>query len=337
MNPLARFGYLSVAILDANLPSAQTVRRILTTLNITRTHQMRDKNELLSSLGRISIDVLMADMSAPPDGGLQLLRDLRAPESPNRTLPVIMTSWDTSEGVFQTARDAGANEFLLRPYSLNALARRFLSIIDQPRRFFLTRNYCGPDRRRTGLLPSGVAERRVRAEPVLILPEGLNEIYLDERPRFLLPDFSLKSKLEASAAELKGIESIMPANSAANHADDYAQWLLSDVEAIRQAARNLAVSPENARPYIERILNASHSVRMRGQAAGYGFAVRVADGLARFCRNRFRPGHAPHLVVIGKHADTLHAIFMQRLTGDINPLAEELLDELNTLVQKYSS
>jgi DNA-binding NtrC family response regulator len=46
------------------------------------------------------------------------------------------------------ARDTGATEFLVKPFSANDLAKRIAHVINKPRDFIDSNEYFGPDRRR---------------------------------------------------------------------------------------------------------------------------------------------------------------------------------------------
>lgn len=331
---LSRLNGLRVGIVDADIPNAQVVRRILGALGVTRTHACRDSAEALTLAPHL--DVLIADMAVRPHGGEALLRKLRAPESPRRTLPVIATAWGSAAEAFAGARDAGADEFLLRPYSIRSLSQRFLSIIDRPRPFVVSHRYAGPDRRRIGKPPAGVRERRGSGKVVPLRPDELHEVFLDATPRMLMPDYALKRRLEAAASSLKGIETILPAAAAEEHAQEYAEWLMADAEVIRQAARHLEQAPGEARTYLQRVEHAAQSIRARALAAGYVTAAQIAVDLQEFCTSRYRQDMPGHAVVVGKYAEALYAMFMQRLTGAENQMAQAIAEELRALVRKYA-
>ena len=59
------------------------------------------------------------------------------------------------------ARDAGVNDFLVKPVSADSIYRRIVSLVDDNRPFIRTRTFHGPDRRRRDLGPPiGMANRR---------------------------------------------------------------------------------------------------------------------------------------------------------------------------------
>lgn len=48
----------------------------------------------------------------------------------------------------QEARDMGVTEFLAKPFTIQAIGNKLISIIERQRQFVHTRSYFGPDRRR---------------------------------------------------------------------------------------------------------------------------------------------------------------------------------------------
>ncbi len=59
------------------------------------------------------------------------------------------------------ARDAGANDFLVKPVTGESVYRRIVSLVQDTRPFVKTPSFLGPDRRRTDLgPPEGMMERR---------------------------------------------------------------------------------------------------------------------------------------------------------------------------------
>jgi hypothetical protein len=67
------------------------------------------------------------------------------------------------------ARDAGVTEFLAKPVAAKSLYERILSVVLAPRPFIKTRDYFGPDRRRTTNTKYIGPERRKGAEDAEII------------------------------------------------------------------------------------------------------------------------------------------------------------------------
>jgi two-component system, chemotaxis family, chemotaxis protein CheY len=80
--------------------------------------------------------------------------------SANPYTPVIMISGHAEKRRVFEARDAGVNEFLVKPISAKGLYQRIASVVMHPRPFIRTGSYFGPCRRRTGVTQFSGPDRR---------------------------------------------------------------------------------------------------------------------------------------------------------------------------------
>lgn len=94
-------------------------------------------------------DIVILDWAMEPMDGLETLQKIRKDsQSPNRVVPVIMlTGYSAVKRVIQ-ARDLGATEFLVKPFTANDIAKRLAYVINKPRDYIDAPGYFGPDRRR---------------------------------------------------------------------------------------------------------------------------------------------------------------------------------------------
>ncbi|MCC3860794.1 response regulator [Pseudemcibacter aquimaris] len=111
--------------------------------------------------GMMSVDVIISDWEMSPVNGLMLLRWIRRhKESSDRFKPFIMLTGYSEPKRVQEAREMGVTEFMSKPFSVNALADKFYSIIFKQRQFVHTNSYFGPDRRRQVIPISGEDRRK---------------------------------------------------------------------------------------------------------------------------------------------------------------------------------
>ena len=81
--------------------------------------------------------------------GVTLARYLRThPDSPLPYVPIIMLTGHADRQRVMAARDAGVNEFCVKPVTPADLLKRIMAVIDHPRQFIRSGTYFGPDRRR---------------------------------------------------------------------------------------------------------------------------------------------------------------------------------------------
>ncbi|MCF8473611.1 MAG: response regulator [Emcibacter sp.] len=111
--------------------------------------------------GMMSIDIVISDWEMSPVNGMMLLRWIRRhKESPDRFLPFMMLTGYSEPKRVHDARAMGVNEFMSKPFTVNALADKLFTIINKPRQFVHNSTYFGPDRRRQAIPIKGT-DRRV--------------------------------------------------------------------------------------------------------------------------------------------------------------------------------
>ncbi|WP_336489621.1 response regulator [Methylobacterium nigriterrae] len=77
--------------------------------------------EALERVLTSTYDLLIVDVNMPKMDGFSFLRALRSREPTLRSIPVLMTSTESSEGDRESARAAGANFYLVKPLSEDVL------------------------------------------------------------------------------------------------------------------------------------------------------------------------------------------------------------------------
>ncbi len=110
--------------------------------------------------GMMMIDIIISDWEMSPVDGMMLLRWIRRhKDSPDRFVPFMMLTGYSEPKRVQDARTMGVNEFMSKPFTVNALANKLFSVINKPRQFVHTASYFGPDRRRQ-IIPIDGPDRR---------------------------------------------------------------------------------------------------------------------------------------------------------------------------------
>ncbi|ANP44512.1 response regulator [Candidatus Viadribacter manganicus] len=130
--------------------------------------QRRLTTEALRSVGRVQIDyaenveqclmalsyshpdILIADWDIDEGAGLTLVRRIRAGDAGQgfRKLAIIMVTTGNNAGDVRRARNAGVDEFILRPFSTQTILKRVTAVRGRRRDFVESTRYVGPCRRR---------------------------------------------------------------------------------------------------------------------------------------------------------------------------------------------
>jgi two-component system, chemotaxis family, chemotaxis protein CheY len=167
-----KYGALSALVVEDNEHMRLLLKSILRALGVGTVDAVPSAKEAIEFLRTCLPDVLLVDWMMEEMTGIELARHIRnSPDSLNPYIPIIMVTGHGDKETVVAARDAGVNEFLVKPVSARALAERLTSIVDHPRPFVRTKSYFGPDRRRQKL-PRKRRERR-QGDIDVITPEAI--------------------------------------------------------------------------------------------------------------------------------------------------------------------
>lgn len=139
----------------------------------------------LATLAQVRPDLVVMDWDLEGATGLDLVRRIRAGEAgeDQRRTPVVMVTTRNTEWAVQQARNAGVDEFVLRPFSTAILTRRAIEVRDNKREFVESVHYVGPCRRRRD--DDGPRRRVLDAQdkredaPELQIRKGLVRMYVE--------------------------------------------------------------------------------------------------------------------------------------------------------------
>jgi len=144
-----RYELLRILVADDNNYARVLLIEILRALGVQHIHEAADGAESLQVMRDNPVDVVFTDLTMAPLDGIDFTRLLRnSPESPNKLAPVIMVTGHSTVARIREARDAGVNEFIVKPLNARAVIERLHQAVDNPRPFVRSGDYFGPDRRR---------------------------------------------------------------------------------------------------------------------------------------------------------------------------------------------
>lgn len=148
--------YVTVMVVEDNANMRNVLRTVLQLIGVGSIITASDGREALELLRTRAVDILMIDWEMKPLDGLEMTRAIRmSSDHPNRFTPIIMVSAHSEVDRVKQARDAGVNEFLVKPISAKRVMERLIDVIERPRQYVKARNYFGPDRRRRSAKSGG--------------------------------------------------------------------------------------------------------------------------------------------------------------------------------------
>jgi DNA-binding response OmpR family regulator len=140
---------LKVCIVDADGDMRQMIRDALTSLGVSQVRECADSAMAQQLIGEFEPDLCIFDWSTGPVDAITFIKNIRADVSDRQSeMQLIMMMGNANTRRVIEARNAGVDEFLVKPISLRALHGRLMTLVDNPRLFVRTPTYTGPDRRR---------------------------------------------------------------------------------------------------------------------------------------------------------------------------------------------
>lgn len=136
-------------IVDDNTHAVNLVKAMLRGFGAD---QLYDAQTVDSAQRRMKItpcDIVILDYMLGAEEGVTFARWLRNdPDSPAPYTPIILLTGHADRPKIVAARDAGVNEFCVKPVTPADLMKRITWVIDRARPFVRSQTYFGPDRRR---------------------------------------------------------------------------------------------------------------------------------------------------------------------------------------------
>ncbi len=140
---------LRILIVDDVAATRILLRGVLIHLGLHQIIECKNREDAFEAVQSAEPDLVITDWEMPGGTGLDLIGDIRNDDrSPDPTLPVILlTSHGGKEQVIR-GRDAGATDFLVKPFTPKSIQDRIIEVVDRQRANVITSTYRGPDRRR---------------------------------------------------------------------------------------------------------------------------------------------------------------------------------------------
>jgi DNA-binding response OmpR family regulator len=161
LQTFSHFLNIQVLIADDERMIQRLVYDVLTQLGFRNITVASSGRQAIEHLKRQPFDFVITDWRMKDMEGIDIIRFVRSsPESPNPRIPIIMLTGNTEAHYVFTARDAGVNEYLIKPFTAEQLVRRIRAIIEKPKAFVEAPAYKGPDRRHRAEDPPQGNDRR---------------------------------------------------------------------------------------------------------------------------------------------------------------------------------
>jgi two-component system chemotaxis response regulator CheY len=316
-----RLAKLCVMVADRDFRTASLVQRILFSFGFRNLDITTNGESALALLRARPYDIIITEWNMTPVDGVTLIRAIRSAKDDKRIprdIPILMLTGRTDTESVAAARDAGVTEFVAKPFSAKTISNRIIQIIDNPRAFVESEDYIGPDRRRRGVPPEGVAERRGvrKGKQGTVKPAN----------HWLHQQLGNATDIINDLAISQAQADLLKAES------DYIVWAHADIMHLQQAYEKLEKRPDDVTALGE-LSDAAYTIHSQAGIFGYQLGSEVAHLLIEYLRNH-RGFNADNLIVINKHIEAITTIFRQKIKDNGQDIAKDIVTSLRKLVQK---
>ena len=140
---------MKALVVDPNAYMRGVIADSLRRLMITNINAAATAVEAFTVGRMFKPDIIFVDWDAGRMSGLEFTREVRRNTTGmSRETPIILLAGAIDHEQLMSARQAGINEFLLKPVSAQGVLSRIEEVVLRPRKFIDSRNYVGPCRRR---------------------------------------------------------------------------------------------------------------------------------------------------------------------------------------------
>lgn len=145
----AQLKKLRVLIVDPNVFMRNVISDSLRRLHVSHISAVPNVAQARNTGKMFKPDLVIVDWDAGRMSGLEFTREIRRDMTGlPREIPIILLAAEVDHDQLMASRQAGINEFLLKPISAQGVLTRVEEVILRPRRFIDSRSYIGPCRRR---------------------------------------------------------------------------------------------------------------------------------------------------------------------------------------------
>lgn len=142
---LTRLTYL---VVSDNRVARTFIKAALQPYGLTQVEESLDVGKAIELLAEVDVALAIIDMEMNLLSGIDFTRLVRqGGEVRNDELPILIASANAEHATVMAAVNAGANAYVVKPFSSEVLYSRIRSILYRPVPFIRTPSYTGPDRR----------------------------------------------------------------------------------------------------------------------------------------------------------------------------------------------
>ena len=161
---------MKILVIDDEPANTVLLQDILVAHGYTRVETVSDSKLSLETCRNFEPDLILLDLMMPPPDGFAILDALRS-RGDEGFLPIVVLTADTTEATKRRALEAGATDFLLKPFDLTEVVLRIRNLLKSRQAHQLLDNqraaYEDALRERTSELQAVIAQLRATSKTLL--------------------------------------------------------------------------------------------------------------------------------------------------------------------------
>ena len=170
-NDSAELAKMKIVIIDDEPVNVALLEEILVENEYTRFESVTDSKQAIDVCKNFQPDIVLLDLMMPPPDGFTILERLR--ETDETFFPIVVLTADTNEESKRRALEAGATDFLLKPFDHVEVALRIRNLLKSRRAHLLLDN-------QRAALEEAIRERTVQLREKIAELEKTNELLVQD-------------------------------------------------------------------------------------------------------------------------------------------------------------
>ena len=118
-----------ILVVDDYKTMVRIIRNLLTQLGFDDIDDASDGSEALHRMTSKRYGLIISDWNMEPMNGLDFLKAIRSGNSDNARVPFIMVTAESKQSSVQEAKEAGVNNYIVKPFSADTLRSKLDSVL----------------------------------------------------------------------------------------------------------------------------------------------------------------------------------------------------------------
>ncbi len=338
-----RLKQVHVLVADHDVRIARLVRTVLENFGFMYIYLAKTSDQALNFLDTEPVDLLITEWPMSVENNVSLVEHIRKDMySLHRDIPIIALTGKSDIVDVENARDAGITEYLVKPFTAKTLSKRIMQVVENPRSFIIAPNFVGPDRRRHRKDADDTEnEKRMSLEELqqyAVMHDGMTTYHTpDYTFSVLVPNEALREKIgtDIDLDELFSEETVAEAQKTIlTMHDEYLDWVSIDLNRLEYSYTALQQDLSDLQ-HLQALEEIAFTIKSQAGIFSYDLASKVGKLLFDYLKTVQIPTQDT-LMIVRKHTDVLYVIFHQEITGSGAKMGHEILDVLQTLIEKYT-